>query len=239
VLLQDLRFGARMLIKNPGFTVVAAITLALGIGANTAIFSLVTEFSCGLCLRSARAPRRYDHVLPKGPLVVLQQQSRTMDIAGNTDSTEFNLTGVDAPVRLTGTSVSANWFSVLGVHTAIGRIFHDGEDQPERTPSSSSVIPCAKAIWRRSEFLGRSNLARRRESPSHRRDVARFSLPFSQTELWVPLHLDPRKNRRLLGQQLHAADRALRPGATIEQARIELAALPSKDLRRRLLAHAG
>ena len=67
----------------------------------------------------------------------MRDQSRTMDVIANTDSTEFNLTGGELPVRLTGVSVSANCFAVLGVQAAMGRTFQEGEDQPGKKSSSS------------------------------------------------------------------------------------------------------
>jgi hypothetical protein len=128
-LLQDLRFAARTLRKNPGFTIIAALTLALGIGANTAIFSLVN----GVLLRPLpyAQPSRLvgtTQYYPKGPLVVMRQQSHTMQLVGVSDNKEFNLTGSGDPVRLIGNSVSADFFSMLGAEPAMGRTFHDGEE---------------------------------------------------------------------------------------------------------------
>ena len=232
VLLQDLRFGVRMLSKNPSFTVIATLTLALGIGANTAIFSLVN----GVLLRPLpfAQPERLAGMTvyyPKGPLVVMREQSHTMEIAGNTDSTEFNLTGVDAPVRLTGTSVSANWFSVLGVHSAMGRTFSEGEDQPGK----DAVVILSHSLWQRrfggdANILGRSILLEGVDRQVIGVMPSDFRFPSPKTELWVPLHLDPRKTGDYWGSSYMPLIARLRPGATFEQAHTELTALGPKIL---------
>jgi len=168
---------------------------------------------------------------PKGPLVVMREQSQTMDVAGNTDSTEFNLTGVDAPVRLTGTSVSANWFSVLGVHSAVGRTFNEGEDQPGK----DAVVILSHSLWQRRfggdpKILGNSILMEGVNRQVIGVMPSDFRFPSPKTELWVPLHLDPRKTGDYWGSSYMPLIARLRPGATIEQARTELTALGPKIL---------
>src|SRR5262249_1249918 len=114
-LLQEIRFGLRVLRKNPGFTAGALLTLALGKGANSAIFSLVS----GVLFRPLpyAKPDQLVSILasyPRGAFVAMREQVHTMDVATYAEGHEFNLTGTGEPVRLTATLVSAELFSVLG-----------------------------------------------------------------------------------------------------------------------------
>src|SRR5579863_10258408 len=115
VLIQDIRYAVRQLRKSLGFTAVAAFTLALGIGANTAIFSLVS----GILLRPLPYPRPAELVsvtgtYPKGAFAAMREQVHSMQVAAYAEGHEFNLAHVGDPVRLTGTMVSAELLSVLG-----------------------------------------------------------------------------------------------------------------------------
>jgi predicted permease len=227
VFFQDLAFALRTLRKNPGFTIIAILTLALGIGANTAIFSLVN----GVLLRPL--PFAYPDRLvaattyyPKGPFVVMRDRSRSMEFAANSDATELNLTSIDTPVRLSGSSVSANWFSVLGSTPEFGRIFRDGEDQPGK----DTVVILSHSLWQH-RFAADSNIVGRSiQLEGENRLVVgvmppEFRFPSPKTELWVPLRLDPRDIGDYWGSSYMPIIARLRPGATIEQARQELAAL--------------
>ncbi len=223
-LLQDLRYAARTLRKSPGFTMIAVLTLALGIGANTAIFSLVN----GVLLRPLpyAQPERLvgtTQYFPKGPLVVMRHQSRTMQLVGVSDYKEFNLTGSGDPVRLIGNSVSADFFSMLGAQAAMGRTFRDGEDQPDK----DRVVILSHSLWER-RFQADPNIVGRRITlEGEDREIvgvmpANFLFPSPKTELWVPLHLDPRDTGNYWGDSYMPLIGRLRPGATLEQARTEL-----------------
>ena len=224
-LLQDLRYAARTLRKNPGFTVIAALTLALGIGANTAIFSLVN----GVLLR----PLPYAHpeqlvgttvYFPKGPLVVMRQQSHTMQLVGVSDNKEFNLTGTGDPVRLVGNSVSADFFSMLGAQPAMGRTFHDGEDQPgQGSRGDSEPRAVGAAVSGGSEYCGAMDQVGRREPRDCGRDAGKFSLPIAEDAncgylcVWIRA-----TSGNYWGDSYMALIGRLRTGATLEQARAEL-----------------
>ena len=128
---QDVRYALRQLRKSLGFTAVASFTLALGIGANTAIFSLVG----GILLQPLPYPRPSELVsvtgtYPKGAFAAMREQVHTMEVAAYAEGHEFNLSHVGNPVRLTGTAVSAEFFSVLGTRPEVGRSFSAGEDAP-------------------------------------------------------------------------------------------------------------
>jgi len=152
---QDLRYGLRMLWKNPGFTIVAVLALALGIGANSAIFSVVNA----ILLR----PLPYKN---PGQLVMVWENATHLGFPKNTPSPanfldwrqqttvfqgmaafaerSFNLTGAGEPERLDGRRVSANLFDVLGVRPIIGRTFVPQEDQP-----GTKVVLLNESLWKR------------------------------------------------------------------------------------------
>ncbi|HKV24912.1 MAG TPA: ABC transporter permease [Candidatus Acidoferrum sp.] len=226
-LLQDLHFAFRTLKKNPGFAAIAVLTLALGIGANTAIFSLVNGVLL-LPLPYADPGRLVATTsdYPKGAFVVMRERSQTMAFGANTDATEFNLTGFDSPERLIGSSVSADWFEVLGVRPKLGRTFRAGEDQP----GQDGVVILSYALWQH-RFGGDSNIVGRAiELEGQSRTVvgvmpASFTYPSPKTELWVPLHLDARKSGDYWGDSYMSVLARLRPKASFEQARAEFAAL--------------
>src|SRR5499426_2014809 len=153
-LLQDLRYGARMLLKKPGFTLIAVITLALGIGANTAIFSVVNA----VVLRPLpyREPDRLVHVYRMQPPVERSPASSPayMDFAAQQQVFEslaahhgetFNLTDVDQAERVIGRRVTANFFALFGVNQARGRFFLPADDNAE----SASVAVISDGVWSR------------------------------------------------------------------------------------------
>src|SRR5215510_2043321 len=153
---QDLRFGARMLLKNPGFTLIAVITLALGIGANTTIFSVVDA----VLLRPLPYQNPEQLVMIWGKLLVYvsgdvpasapeftdyrNENSVFSSIAAYTSSS-FNLTGAGEPERIVGTFVSASLFPLLNVQPALGRAFLNEEDRP----GHDRVVILSHGLWRR------------------------------------------------------------------------------------------
>jgi putative ABC transport system permease protein len=193
-LIADAKFALRQLRRSPGFAVTAILTLALGIGANTAIFGIVSA----VLLR----PLPYVHpdkliatsvYYPKGPLAMMQARSRTMDLAGYTDNEDFNLTGSGTPVRLTGNEVSANLFSLLGCKAALGRTFHKGENEP----GADQQVILSHALWQQRFGSDPAIVGRSITLEGLNRQVvgilpASFDFPSPKTQLWIPLRMDPR-----------------------------------------------
>jgi putative ABC transport system permease protein len=151
---QDLRYGARMLLKYPGFTLIAVLTLGLGIGANTAIFSIVNA----VLLRPFpyREPERLMIVLehygaagfsPSYPNFVdwRTQNGVFASIAAVRQNESFNFTGAGEPERLQGRLVSAEFFTTLGVKPLVGRDFLAEEDRPGATPA----VILSYGLWQR------------------------------------------------------------------------------------------
>ncbi len=193
-LLQDVRYALRQLRKSPGFTAVTVITLALGIGANTAIFSLVN----GILLVSLPYPKPAELVsvtgtYPKGAFVAMREQVHTMDVAAYAEGHEFNLTRFGEPVRLTGAEVSAELLSVLGAQPELGRTFRSGED----SVGGDNHVVLSHALWEQRFGRDPAIIGRSIELEGVSRQVvgvmpADFHFPSPKTQLWVPLHNDPR-----------------------------------------------
>src|SRR5262245_53038778 len=155
-LLQDLRYGARMLIKKPAFTLIAVFTLALGIGANTAIFSVV--YAVLLRPLPYKNPEQLTLLWTRLEKIGLEQnwisepevldfreQSQLFVSFGVVSGTTFILTGTGEPEQLTGAQVSTNFFSVLGTRMKAGRDFEPSEEKP----GAPRVAIISHGFWQR------------------------------------------------------------------------------------------
>ncbi|MFL6276639.1 MAG: ABC transporter permease [Blastocatellia bacterium] len=153
-IMQDIRYGARMLLKRPGFTFVAIITLALGIGANTAIFSVINAVllralpyhnSRQLVMLFAADAKGNRDVISLPEAQDFAAQLTTLDDFAAFQSQSVNLTGQDQPERVRGGFVSANFFEVFNLSPVIGRTFMRGEDQP----GADRVAVVNEGFWQR------------------------------------------------------------------------------------------
>lgn len=229
-LIQDVRFGLRQLHKSLGFTAIAAFTLALGIGANTAIFSLVS----GILLRPLPYPKPSELVsitgsYPKGAFAAMREQVHTMDVAAYAEGHEFNLTHAGEPVRLTGTAVSAELLSILGTHAELGRTFSSGEDAPGR----DNYVVLSHDLWQQRFGGDPAIIGRTLDLEGVSRQVvgvmpADFYFPSPKTQLWVPLHNEPDNPSTYWAGDFMPAIGRLHPGATMAQAAAEIRLFQSR-----------
>jgi putative ABC transport system permease protein len=227
---QDLRYGFRQLQKNPGFTAAAVLTLALGIGANTAIFGVMDA----MLLRPLPYPRGNQLVTlwernisagaPHGQVSAAdfydwQKQSRE-SFSALTAFAEWrlNLSGTAEPERLAGALVTPDFFSVLGVAPAQGRSFVSGEDDPAR----AGVAIVSDGLWRRL-FGPDARLAQQTLTLNGSKTLIvgvmppDFSFPSNAVEVWVPLSLSAENRNNREGRWLKVLGR-LKNEITVQQA---------------------
>ncbi len=150
--LQDVRYGARTLRKNPGFTAIAVLTLALGIGAVTAIFSVVNAVL--LKPLAMEAPSRIVYLqetwqdlypgLSVGNFIDVYRQSTSFEKLCASNDASFNLATQDAPERVQGEYTTANYFATFGVQPIAGRVFTADEDKP----GAGHVVVISERLWR-------------------------------------------------------------------------------------------
>ncbi len=234
-LFQDLRLGLRQMAKAPGFTAVAIITLALGIGATTAIFSVVNavllrplpykdDGRLAVILQQGRNP-----VSPAN-FIDWQNQSQSFESMGAAEYWTPNLTGIDNPEKLWALHVSTSIFPMLGVQPLLGRVFLP---QEQETGKEHEVL-LSFQLWQR-HFAGDPNvLGRSMELSGEAYTIVgvmprEFGFaPFwaTKSELWAPLALGPRLRERG-GASLRVFAR-LRPGVTFAQAQGEMGTITGR-----------
>jgi predicted permease len=228
---QDLRYALRTFRKNPGFTAVAAVSLAIGIGGNAAVFSLVnTLLIRPLPYSEPDRLVRIREVYPKAAYVVFREQSQTMDVASVSPGSEFNLTGQGEAVRLFGGATSTNLFSVLGAPVERGRRFAPGEDRPGR----DGVVILSHLLWRNKfdgdpQILGRMITLNGVDRMVVGVMPPGFNYPSARIQLWVPARLDPSLFfEDYWGGEFTPLIGRLRPGVSLPQARSETIALAAR-----------
>ena len=238
-LLHDLRYAARLQRKNPGFTIVAVIALALGIGANTAIFSVVNTILLrplpykdpeGLVMVWEDATKHgYPRDTPTAAnFVDWRDQNQVFEGMAAIADMSFNLTGAGEPARLEGRSVSANLFPLLGVEPQIGRVFTTAEDQP----GAQHVVLLSYALWQR-RFGGDPGIVGKALTLDGESYVvvgvmpARFQFPSSDDQAWVPIAFTQRQAANRGTHYLQVLAR-LKPGVSLAQAQSEMSTIASR-----------
>jgi putative ABC transport system permease protein len=236
-LLLDLRYGMRLLAKRPGFTAVAVLTLALGIGANSAIFSVVNA----VLLRPLpfREPdqliRIWETFYPSGwgsvsvpNLKDWREQNEVFAGLAAFQTSSFVLQRGESPERISAATVSADFFDVLGVPAQSGRSFTDGEDQPGR----HQVVVLSDQLWKRSfgadpGLIGQSLILSGEKYTVIGIMPPGFRYPSRLTELWVPLVPQGNQASNRGNHWLQVLGR-LKSGVTIDQAREQMVSIAGR-----------
>ncbi|HET9409724.1 MAG TPA: ABC transporter permease [Candidatus Sulfotelmatobacter sp.] len=236
-LLQDLRYAMRQLRKSPGFTAVAILTLALGIGANTAIFSVVHAVLLAplpyrqvdrLVMVWGRNSARDDKQSPISPGDFLdwRQNNRVFEDLGASYDDEVTLTGNGDPKLVLGYAVSSNYWTILGVQPKLGRTFTEDEAR-----SGAAVTVLSDKIWRSTfhadpEILGKSVTLDAKVYTVIGVMPPAFDCP-PRTELWLPLSVSPADAGDYEHRYLRVIGR-LRPGISVADAQGGMNALEAQ-----------
>lgn len=238
-LLQDLRYAARTLSKRPGFALIVIATLALGIGANTAVFSIVNavlfrprpvaqpEQLVELYVGDASHPY---HTGSYQDFLIFRDQPEIFSDLAAYNVEQFKLGGAEDVEQVWGETVSGNYFKLLGVNAAVGRTFLPEEDQ---TPGTHPVAVISHGLWQR-RFGADPSVIGRTITLNHQPLTVIGVAPPQYTgmirglavEVWVPLMMVPRMSPQYGIAKLDSRGNSwlfmvgrLRPGATLEQAR--------------------
>ncbi len=229
--IQDVRYGIRMLLKSPGFTIVTILALALGIGANTAIFSVVNAvllrplpYSTAerLVILSEYTEQVQNMSVSYPNFTDWREQNQVFEQMAAFRGQGFTLTGAGEPERLTGNEVSANFFSVLGTTPHMGRSFAPDEDKP----GGNRTAIISYGLWQQ-RFGANPNIVGQPVMLNNESHTVIGVLPQSfqyqaQVDLYVPIGLQADKMQDRDNHPGIYVLGLLKPGVTIEQARTEM-----------------
>jgi putative ABC transport system permease protein len=237
---RDLRYGARMLRKTPGFTMAAVLTLALGIGANTAIFSVVNVVLLKpvpyydphrlVWITLAVNGNDNGHAAAQ-PYLNWQAESKSFEYLVAFVSASINWTGGGEPQRLSSVWVSANSFSALGVEPRLGRAFTPEEDRP----GTDRVALLSHAFWTRSFGGDPGIIGKSLTLDGQSRTIIGVMPPefrfiraggfLGEIDVWAPLAIDVERELKAAGSNIVNVVGRLKPGVIPEQAQAELTLL--------------
>jgi putative ABC transport system permease protein len=228
---KDLRFAVRMLLKSPGFTFMAVVALALGIGANTAIFSVVNSVMLSrlpfenpdrLAMIWEQSPRTRTNVVNPLNFIEWQDRNQSFERVAALIAFPLSLSGDGEPEQADAMEVSSGFFEILGVKPIAGRWFTPEED----TPGKDNVAILSEGLWRRRYGADRGMIGRQIHVNNHAMTVvgimsAGFRFPMSKAEFWTPLGIDRKMATRSGGRFLSTVAR-LRQGASIASAQADM-----------------
>jgi predicted permease len=242
-LIQDLRFAIRMLRKAPALTAVALLTLALGIGATSAIFSVVDAVILRplpyrdaeqlVVIRDNFSRMRLDKIaISPNELIVYQQRSRVIEQMAAFVAGEVNLSGIDAAAQIRAAAVTPSLFPLLGVEAMHGRVFAEGEDEP----GSSHVALLGHSLWR-ARFGGDPAVVGRTLTLDGEPHTivgvlpAGFDMPHA-VEVWVPITFTAEQKAppSSKGGRFLTALARIKRGATVEDAQRDMDAIAEQLL---------
>jgi putative ABC transport system permease protein len=229
-LLHDLRYAFRMLAKNPGFTTVAVITLALGIGANTAIFSVVNavllrplamEDPSGVVYMQEQWKGIFPG-LSVGNFADVQRQSTSLTKLCASNDASFNLATSEAPERVQGEYATADYFSTFGVQPIAGRVFTADEDKP----GHGQVVVISERLWRTHFHADRDVVGRALRANGVTYSVVgvmprTFDPLLDKSDLWFPEAFTAQRLADHDNHYLNVMGR-IKPGVSLSQAQSEL-----------------
>jgi len=244
-LLQDIRFGLRMLARSKGVTMVAVLTLALGIGANTSIFSVANA----VLLRPMPYPEpdrlvAVQEAFPKlvsegipfsAPDVVeFRKQNQVFEHLAAFNARTFDISGIDRPERVDAARVSAALFPLLGTRPRLGRTFTEDEDR-----GGDKVVVLSHGLWQRLFGADRGligNAITMNRIPyavigvmPPEFEFPHQGMPYSRrAELWVPMSFTERELSSVADNFNHGVIARMKPGITIERAREDVNAIAQR-----------